>query len=70
VKPGGARFYPPPGAAPQHEDFAHPYPSFAPVPPELRWQIDYYAAEEARLGPRGWHGRRSGEGCAAPIASE
>jgi predicted DNA-binding transcriptional regulator AlpA len=42
----------------QHEKFPKPVAELRCGPIWLRWQIQHYAAEEARLGPRGWYGRR------------
>jgi hypothetical protein len=46
-----------------HPTFPAPVAQLGCGPIWLRWQIQAYAAEEKRLGPRGWYGRRLGPPC-------
>jgi hypothetical protein len=43
-----------------HVTFPVPVAELRCGPVWLRWQVQAYAAEEQRLGPRGWYGRRLG----------
>jgi len=42
----------------RHENFPAPVSELRCGPVWFRWQIEAYKAEEARLGRRGWYGRR------------
>ena len=42
----------------RHENFPAPVSELRCGPVWFRWQIEAYRAEEARLGRRGWYGRR------------
>jgi predicted DNA-binding transcriptional regulator AlpA len=43
----------------RHDNFPPPVADLRCGPVWFRWQIHDYAAEERRLGRRGWHGLRS-----------